>query len=298
MPILSDKYLAGFTDSDGCIGICWRGGKYSPQLTLEWSQKTSQDEVIELIHKQFGGCLSYKVVGGNSYTRVGMKGKHALWILGRIKKHLVVKRSYAEHCISSVVDIGKTSNWKERAIELKEIRKIKSLPLPNFPSRKWMAGYIDGDGSFFATMQRNGLKQSCTCSLSIGCSIYDTAGIEIIQKNFGGNYIKQAGGGVVLLVINLQPTKAKELIGYFGKHLIVKKDQAAFILGVAEKIGHYRDGRKIFETLRSLKAYQHRLSEPKVNVSQLVDEVQDISFRGHWHELKRQSAVSGELTTT
>jgi hypothetical protein len=288
MSILSDKYLAGFLDSDGYIGISWRGGKFSPQLTLEWSQKTSQDKIIELIHDQLGGSKSFKIIKGISYSRVSFRAKEAMWIVSRIKKYLVIKRAYAEHCIA-LIENGKTPEWKDRAKEMKEARKIKSLPLPNFPARKWLAGYVDGDGSFFATMQRNGLKQSCSCFLSIGCAECDTEGIEIIQKNFGGRIGDMAGGKVKQLVIHLTPTKAIELIGYFGKYLIVKKDQADFILNIAEKIGHYRDGKKIFDTLKDLKAYQHRLSEPEVNVRKLSDEVKDISFRGHWHSFKRQS---------
>jgi uncharacterized protein YlbG (UPF0298 family) len=292
MSKLSEKYLAGFLDSDGYIGIHWRGGKYSPQLQLEWSQKTSQDKVIEMIHNQFGGCKTYKIINNVSYTRVGFKAKDAMWILSRIRKHLVIKRSYADYCMGLVAE-GKAPDWKKRAKQMKEVRKIKSLPLPNFPSRKWLAGYIDGDGSFYGSMQRNGLKQSCTAMLSIGCANHDTEGIEIIHKNFGGNIIN-TGENTKSLVIYLQPTKAKEMISYFGQHLITKKDQAYFILGIAEKIGHYRDGKKICSALKYLKACQHRLSEPEVDVGALCSEIKDIPYSGHQQALKRQSA--GQLT--
>ena len=61
---------------------------------------------------------------------------------------------------------------------------------------------------------------------------------------------------------------------YFAAELIIKQDQARFLLGCAE-MGHFRDGKSIKSALKQLKAQPHRLSEPKADVPALLATVQD-----------------------
>lgn len=275
--MLSMKYIAGFLDADGSVGIAWRAGIYSPQLVVSFSQKETQDKPLHLIHKEFGGSLHVDTIKGSRYTHLAFRAGPAMKLLSRIKKHLVIKRRYSDVCLEMVKN-GKPSNLEDAKLKLKNERKIKSLPLPNFPPRKWLAGYFDGDGCIFSVIQKKGSAQ-ITCS--IASSWFDTEGIEIIQKSFGGFIrIMSKGNMVHQLFIGIPPSKAKQFFGYFAKHLIIKKEQAEFVLSCAE-MGHYRDGRNINSALKQLKTHPHRLSEPEVETENLIGMVHDKKWGRH-----------------
>lgn len=281
MSTLSDKYIAGFLDADGCIGVLWKKGKYKPILFISWSQKASQDKVLDLIHKVSGGYIRTKIrtIRGSDHKELFVTGKKAIMLLTRIKKYLVLKRYYAEICLE-IVRKGEPIDTKKGSAFLKEQRKIKSLPLPNFPQRKWLAGYFDGDGCLYPKITKKGVA---AMNFSIASSYYDTEGIEIIQKNFGGSIRTMSKGNQIQqLSCSMPPSKAKQFLGYFGKYLILKKDQADFILGCAD-MGHYRDGKGIKSALQHLKSRPHRLSSPECDVEEILSVIHDKQWGRHGH---------------
>lgn len=286
MSSLGEKYIAGFLDADGSIGISWRGGKYKPQLTLSFSQKTSQDEVLHLIQKDLGGMIRTKMVGKTCYSELCLRDKPAVMALNRIKKYLVVKRRYADVCLQHVEAGVPREDWKDLAKQLKVERRVRSLPLPKHPTRKWLAGYFDGDGCVYGNSAKG--RGKAIIELSIASSDYDTEGLEIIHKVFGGG-IYQQKNGIRIWKLFPPPSKLIEFFEFFGAHSVVKKDQIDFILACA-KMGHLRDGERICQTLKHLKAQPHRLSESKPDVHQLIKEVRDIS-ESEYREIpvKRQS---------
>lgn len=270
-PMLSGKYIAGFLDSDGSISVDWQKRGWTPQLILGFSQKTEQDEVLYKIQEDIGGSINMAIVRGNSYTRLIVSSKYAKMALNRIKKHLVIKRHYAEACLDMCS--RRVENIFEARAYLKEQRKIRSLPLPSFPSRKWLAGYIDGDGCL--AIGTTTTRGAVTLQLHIACAEYDTEGIEIIHKAFGGNIYNMRNGKCRQYRVMLPPSKAIEILGPIVKHMIVKQDQARLILGCAE-MGHYRDGENIKSALKTLKASPHRLNEVGVEASSLMETIQDL----------------------
>lgn len=295
MTKLNEKYLAGFLDADGSIQIQWSKvdrANTDPTMmraypSLQFSQRTDKDAVLHMIQRDYGGVLTVVERNKESYTNVKITGRPAHMILSRIAKHLVIKRHYAEFVLGIAMQIH---NREEMTARLKAERKIKSLPLPNFPSRSWMAGYVDGDGCFACSFVGGG-KASVQPTLQISCSDYDSEGIELIQKAFGGSIsAKGAEKNILTLTIALAPSKAKSIIGHFGKHLITKRSQAEFILGCAE-MGNYRDGEIIKAALKQLKAHPHRLSELGPNVSEMLKSVRNFTlkdtYRRYWD--KRQS---------
>jgi hypothetical protein len=274
---LSDKYIAGFLDSDGCISVNLKQGKYKPLLHLNFSQKTGQDKVLSLIQDAIGGVQEVKELNGSSYSAINLSGSAAEKALNRIKKHLVIKRRYADVCLDMVMQRTAVDVETARAY-LKAQRREASLPLPNFPPRKWLAGYFDGDGCVTATRRGTG---SAVLAVSIASSSYDQEGISIIAKNFGGGVYAHGNESTTRLwQMALPPSKAKEFFGYFAKHMITKRDQAEFVLGCAA-MGHYRDGETIKAVLKQLKAREHRLSIPDVNVSELVATVKASYWASH-----------------
>lgn len=289
---LSDKYIAGFLDADGCIAVHWKAGKYKPLLKVSFSQATPQDEVIEMIQKEQGGRLRYKEVKGRFYTELVLAGATAEKLLNRIKKHLVIKRHYANAVLSVIEkrkpleDLEATKAW------VKGQRRVKSLPLPNFPPRKWLAGYFDGDGAIWSSVPKGRFGGYAKVFVGISCAGYDSEGIETIRSAFGGD-IKphtQGNGSVLSWSLFLIPSRAKVFFGYFGKHLVVKKDQADFILACA-RMGNYRDGEPIHQGLRHLKAHPHRLSEPGADVATLVGTVAQVPSKLWRKNIPAQATV-------
>lgn len=256
MARLSEKYIAGFLDADGYIGIHWKAGKYKPLLMVGFSQRTSHDKVLQLIQKELGGAMRIKTIKDRDYSELVLKGKAATMALYRIKKQLIIKRHYADVCLD-LVSQGIPEDLDKAKAYMKEQRRIKSLPLPNYPPRKWLAGYFDGDGSFICVVRYKGAAEF---KCSIAASYYDVEGIEIIQKNFGGRINNHRSKDVKMWTLGLPPSKARKFISYFAKHMILKKDQAYHILNCAS-VGHYRDGRNIKEAMKQLKAQEHRLSD-------------------------------------
>jgi hypothetical protein len=241
---------------------------------MSFAQKTDQDEVLSRIHDELGGSLTFDEIKGVSYTKLSFSGnRQCVALLNRIRPWSVVKRHYIEVMLDLVTrKVSKEEHDTIRAY-LKAQRRQRALPLPKHPTRKWLAGYIDGDGCIGATTV--GRYQTGKVVLHIAASNFDTEGIDLIQKQFGGAIHDMCDGRVKQLVISLSASKAKELLGEVVPHMVVKKTQAEFILGCAA-MGHYRDGKNIKAAMKHLKAHPHRLSEPKPNVIALLSEVKDL----------------------
>lgn len=276
MTTLSEKYLAGFLDADGSIQVMWRPVDRADNdptmrrayLSLEFSQKAERDEVLRMIEATFGGKLSFGVRG--PYTKLVIFGSPAVQVLNRIRQHLVIKRNYADAVLAL---LGKPVKVGIAQAYLKLQRRERSEPLPNYPSRKWAAGYFDGDGCISA---RVGKRTSAAVYFEMVASDFDSEGLDLLQKAFGG-VVKTLGAGREHLrkwTLSVPPSKAKEVASHFGQYLIVKKSQFDFVMGCAQ-MGHFRDGENINAALKQLRAQPHRLSEPNA-VRQLISGVRDV----------------------
>lgn len=285
MARLSEKYIAGFLDSDGAVEMDIREGR-NISIALTFSQKTSQDKVLYLIQDALeGGNVITRVVNDVSYSKYQLYGRKAVQALHRIAQHLVIKRHYAHACLN--LHGTRVDDAAAIKLHLKEQRRIKSLPLPNYPPRKWLAGYFDGDGCL-SVVRLRGPQGAADIVAHIACANYDTAGIELIHKVYGGRIHDMRNGQCRQWALWMQPSKAKEFLSYFAKHLITKREQAYFILGCAA-MGHYRDGRTIKAALKQLKAHEHRLNERGADISALLSQVKDLPKyeRADWNDFVR-----------
>lgn len=285
--MLSDKYIAGFIDADGYIGLEWRKLDRKDSCkemkrglpVLSFAQTERRDKVLYLIQESVGGDIRYCQ---HSNTKVlTLSGKKALKILERIQKHLVLKRHHANVVIEMAF---KAWNRKEASAYLKEQRRTPCLPKPNFPPRRWLAGYFDGDGCFQVRKPKS--RESAQPTAEITASGYDSEGVEIIHKSFGGS-INQTGKEkhLVKWIMTMPPSKAKQFLLYFAKHLVLKQEQAYFILGCAE-MGHYHDGNGIKSAMKHLKAQPHRLNEQGVDASTLLKGIKNGSNRREYFKEK------------
>jgi hypothetical protein len=297
MARLSEKYVAGFLDADGSVNVRFQSDCKTPQLHVTFSQKTEQDEVLHLIQRDYGGSINYQMVGDGQYTRLTIGGgRKAKMFLNRIKNFSVLKRRFIEVCLDLCERELDKSEMERVKAYLKAQRKVKSYPIPTYPSRKWLAGYFDGDGCVSATVHKQSKHGGASIRLHITAEDCYVGGIELIHKAFGGS-LKPMRTNVQQWYINAPASKIMEMFDYFGKYTVVKRSQVEFILKCAE-MGHFRDGNNIVAVLKHLKSHPHRLSEPKPDVNGLLATVKDVaSFKWDTHPGKRRLCDSRNLQT-
>ena len=257
MRILSDKYIAGFLDSDGSISIGTNG-----RLRMVFTQKLSNDGVIERIYLVLGkGSLcesTGRTRGTISYRRdLIIQGQSAVDILCRLKPYMVTKRRKANQLLS----------------ELGFTERVGTDSIPVQPSRSWLAGYFDGDGCIYA--HQNIHNTTASVKVSITTDSKEIDGVELVNKMFGGEIVTR--GNKTTWTLRLNPSNTDKFLSYIAPRLNNKREQAYFVLGCA-KMGHFRDGENICRILRDMKTHPHRLNDltSEVDVSSYIEQVIDI----------------------
>ena len=295
--MLSEKYLAGLVDADGTFGVRFfrrREGDFRPACFFDVGQTPKCDKVLHLLADSFGGSVSYRTPktghGGEGNATWSLPHTQAKKMLSRIEKFLVVKRGRARLVQQYLAAHSRVPADRLQAHQqqLRELLNVK-YQLPNYPSRAWLAGYFDGDGCFASRLNKKG---QAYLSARITAHISADGGIQLLHKAFGGAIYKYGGPHLPTWVLHMPPSKAKQFIEHFAKHLVIKRAQAYFVLGCARG-GNYRDGQTIHGTLRQLKAQGQRLNDPDVDVSEELSKVCfDIPDQRGWHMRKRQSGAA------
>lgn len=267
--MLSEKYIAGFVDADGHLSVRARLGA-RPDLTFSVAQSVEYIDILKDIQEQFGGFIRPKADG--AHAELCLRSGPARKAFERLKKYLVLKRDHAELFLD-LVDRGTVVQNEAQVAAIrarvKEIRAYGATRQPNYPSRKWMAGYVDGDGSFTCKVcKKTGYAYP---TLTILAAPNYLVGITLLQKAFGGR-IQAMGSNAVWSVSLSQPSKIEQVLSHCAPYLIRKQAQAYFLLGCA-KGGNLRDGETIHRTIKALNAQQHRLSDPAAHAAELIRSV-------------------------
>jgi hypothetical protein len=120
-------------------------------------------------------------------------------------------------------------------------------------------------------------KNSSSIKASIDSNTDMVAGLELAKKAFGGVIETRGSGKQVRWTLHLDASKAIRFLSYFADHLLVKREQAQFVLGCA-RMGHFRDAENIVPVLKVMKTHPHRLSDlaTEVDVSGYLSRVRDL----------------------
>ena len=240
--MITDKYCAGLIDSDGYIGFNVKktssGFKVSPRVTIK--QRKDRSKVLFEIADQW----SLTVYDDEDTHCIVFTGNKALRLLERTKKHLVIKPDVAEFiCSTNTVECSE-EELKDLRSKLKELKASQTSTKKNYPSRKWLAGYFDGDGSIRADKRGN-------IRLQFTSHVNEIAGLKLIQKAFGGSI--HISGNCAKLYIGIpyrySRNKVDKILGYFGKHCVIKKPQIEYVFGHAGKVSK----EELYDKLRQLK---------------------------------------------
>lgn len=211
------KYAAGFVDADGSIQIhaSKSGSRFAIYPVVSLSQLPIRSMLLYDCAKFYELTVHRNLRGVDEIRISGNKGRR---FLEAIKQHLVIKQELAKY----VLDLPPFATQEELDAIRKVIQSLRrnNTPCKDQPSRKWAAGYIDGDGCISASVTPKG---GLECRLSISTWIHAQAGIKLMQKTFGGYIVESAN--TANWRINLSPSKVQEFKEWMGAHLRIKKTQ-------------------------------------------------------------------------
>lgn len=238
--MITDKYCAGLVDADGYIGLAVSkvegGFSIHPRVTIK--QRKDRSQVLYEIAKQW----EIKVYDDADTHCIVFSNNKARRFLESIKNHLVIKPDVAEFVLRVTPTVCSEETLKDVKNAMKLIKATTPQSVKNFPSRKWMAGYFDGDGCLLAS-------KTGVLKLQFAAHVNEQAGLLLIQKVFGGSIHVESSGNCAKLHIYLPKTKLDQMLGYFGKHSIIKNSQVQYVLGHARKVS----GEELYSKLRQLK---------------------------------------------
>ena len=260
------KYFAGFIDADGSFNLFVQklsNGLFKIYPKVSLSQLEFRNDSLRELADHYE--VSVHKINKGVVDNVSLHCNKAITFINLIKNHLVIKRDVAEYILS--VSGKEVTEEELKAIKsvVKQLRK-KNTPDKNFPSRKWMAGYIDGDGCFYAKVTNKGVLN---CKLIIASSSDALAGIELIKKCFGGSIRIQ--GNVGYYELHISSSKATELYEYIGKHLRIKKSQMEL---VRNWVGENRHAKSKGATYESNKKFCETLATTKsLGINRLINDV-------------------------
>lgn len=251
------KYAAGFVDSDGSIQIHAKkfGDKFAIYPVVSISQLPHRSNLLHDVADFFTLSVHSNTRGLEVVRVSGTKGKR---LLEHICNHLVLKQELAKYVLGLPKFVGE--------VELKAIKKvIKNLRRNNTPckhraSRRWAAGYIDGDGCISASVTKSG---SLECRMSVSAWIHAQAGLVLLKEHFGGYIVETKN--TANWRVNLNPSKVQEIYEFIGRHLVIKRTQMELAYDFISKNKHSRrmgateeDLRNFCETLATTKSLSIR----------------------------------------
>lgn len=227
------KYLAGFVEGDGHVGISpiksSRDG-YCVYSHVNLSQRTDRSGALKEVAEFYGVAITKHST--EDVFMVKLTGKKSVNFLQHLMPHTVFKTDDMRLSI----DVNSLYVTKD---ELKSLRQLfknlrnedKDIAKSQL-SRRWLAGYFDADGSIGAYIRTSG--KGFDTRMSIASYINDSAILYKVKELFGG-WITRAGKNGLIWTVNLNIGNVQRTLGYFSKHLRIKKPQAILVMDFVGK---------------------------------------------------------------
>lgn len=178
------KYLAGLLDANGSLSFKFAGKGLYLEMDLSASSNTDRHGYIKSIADRIG---TYNYREEHSIHTVKLASRRDLNLLiPRVVKHMVVKGAHWDRLFNKYTEL-KGADIRGSELELKEFSeksRAQSGPIkPKIhPTWAWVAGYMDGDGSYIH--KKYGKRH--TVRACISTTHADMVGVELLHKAFGG----------------------------------------------------------------------------------------------------------------
>lgn len=209
------KYLAGLLDADGSLSFVFRSdenseGRYYIGLRLGLSSSDAVDV------SGFTESLP-AITGMGTVQRYGSSRQYKTWVvskradleilLPRLIKHMLIKAKHWQWMLGVWREWRKhrsTCSEEERR-KLSEMSKesrreaVGPLKPKNHPTWAWLAGYLDGDGTY--THRKNKANTGYwqwSMRVSAVAHVTDASVLEFLHSAFGGHVAKRRSENVYI----------------------------------------------------------------------------------------------------
>jgi len=201
------KYLAGLLDADGSLSFSFKSDQNRPgRHFIGLMLRLASSEAVDR-----GGfaCSLPQACGMGTVSRYGARSQFIAWtvsgradlemLLPRLVKHMVIKARHWQWMLETWRETradAKTCSADEReqlTRAAKESRRSNVGPLKpkNHPTWAWLAGYLDGDGTYsYRRYHYNGYEQ-WVMQVSAVAHVNDIVVLEFLRKAFGGRIVDQ-----------------------------------------------------------------------------------------------------------
>lgn len=238
------KYLAGLLDADGYFGFEFRNNRVFYSLIL--SAATSIDRfgyVLSLPERTGFGSSHVKSQRIETWAPITAwkvtRARDIEMLLPRLVKHLVIKGAHAQR-LFDLWQAARGQDLSELEIEqLKAASKAsRNLAGPlkprKHPSWAWVAGYLDGDGSYMNKKSSGQLLVQATAHVN------DRVSLDLLHKAFGGHITTRGKNGEHILdwrhgFGKTQTAFAKKFLGKMVQHSRLKKHKIEEILSIVNQ---------------------------------------------------------------
>lgn len=235
------KYLAGLLDADGSSTFTFRRQRvqhkddlYYPSLRLQLASSTAVDRLgfVESLPR---------LTGMGTFSRYGAKQQFKTWqvnkrsdlekLMPRLVKHMLVKAQHWQWQWDVVRESRGKMLTPEQCEELKLASKVSRanrvgpLKPKNHPSWAWLAGYLDGDGSYKLKRYVQDGYDKWHVSVSAAAHVNDASVLRFLERTIGG-VVRKRDDSVYIWYRNLgesQKSYALRSLPYLAKHSRLKR---------------------------------------------------------------------------
>lgn len=211
------KYLAGLLDADGCMSFNFRDtgykeretGNYTVALTMSLAASDTIDRYGFVAGLPEITGMGTVTKHGNMYWWRVRKRADLEMLLPRLIKHMVIKAKHWQWLLDTwrsyrggYGECFVTKNQKAKLLEASKKSRLNVGPLKhkNHPTWAWLAGYMDGDGTYHFRKRvvkkaDKPARESFTIYMSACAHNDDVHVLEFLQKALGGKICNQTPDG-------------------------------------------------------------------------------------------------------
>lgn len=188
------KYLSGLIDADGSIGFEFTNNRVYLAISIIAAESIDKKGFIKELPTITGaGTVCTKDRGKEGWAPVNVwkvvKAKDIEMLLPRLIKHLVIKGKHFQRMLDKWQEYRSTVLSDTVIEQLKLFAKVSrtdSGPLKpkKHPTWAWVAGYLDGDGSFI--LKKPPSQSTARMLVQATAHENDKISLELLYKAFGG----------------------------------------------------------------------------------------------------------------
>lgn len=193
------KYLAGLFDADGCLSYTFvknRSNKYTFHLNLVLTQNEQfGGKLMEQLKNTYGGCIVKRVDHPHILSWKLSEKSQLNKLIPRLVKHQIIKAKHWKWLFdvqNKVRGIGFSEEEKEGLIlAIKDSRNdVGPLKPKNFPSRAWVAGFLDGDGHYRNRLVSKDDRKFWSSRIQVEIDKKDRIAVDLLKKTYGGTVVE------------------------------------------------------------------------------------------------------------